>query len=72
MRNIYELLEVEEQNGKLSGNERKRLRVFKEKRTKLDAMPQRSCKVCGKMTPIPMVYCSSKCRDADKKRIRGQ
>lgn len=67
-RNIYELLEVEKQKGKLSTNERKRLRTFKEKKVKLDAMPQRPCRVCGEMIPIPLIYCSSKCKEIDKER----
>lgn len=65
-RNIYELLEVEEQNGELSANEQRRLRVFKERKAKVDAMPEQPCKVCGEMVPIPMIYCSSKCKEADK------
>lgn len=68
-RNIYELLEAEKQNGELSTNERKRLRIFKEKKAKLDAMPQQPCKVCGEMVPEPMIYCSSKCKEVDEKHL---
>lgn len=70
-RDIYELLKVEEQNGELSGNERKRLRIFKEKKAKLDAMSQRPCKICGKMIPVAIVFCSSKCKEINKRRQKS-
>lgn len=65
-RDIYELLEVEKQKGKLTTNERKRLRIFKERKAKVDAMPQQPCKVCGRMIPKPILFCSTKCKEADK------
>jgi len=36
------------------------------KKKKFEFGPEQPCKVCGRMIPIPMVYCSSKCKEADK------
>jgi len=48
----------------LSPKEEKRLRIYLEKKRKLDAMPQQLCKnpKCDKMIPIPAEFCSTDCR----------
>lgn len=30
--------------------------------------PEHPCKVCGRLIPIPMTYCSSKCMREDEER----
>jgi len=71
-RDIYKLLKVEKKKGKLSKAEQKRLRIFKERKAKIDAMIQQPCKECGeKLIPIPMEFCSSKCKeDYEKKNFK--
>lgn len=29
-------------------------------------LPEQPCVVCGKMIPVPMIYCSSKCKEEAK------
>jgi len=38
------------------------------KKKKFKWLEEHPCKVCGRMIPKPMIYCSSKCKEIDEKR----
>lgn len=79
-RDIYTLLKVEKEKGELTKKEKDRLKIFKEKKAKLDAMCTNECKVCKMKIPPPIEFCGSehrreweekhprpKCRDCGKR-----
>ena len=35
------------------------------KKKEFEWLPEQPCKTCGRLIPMPMVYCSTKCREAD-------
>jgi hypothetical protein len=43
------------------------LNMPRKKKKEFKWFPEHPCKVCGRLIPEPMTYCSSKCRNIDKK-----
>lgn len=61
-KDIYELLEIEKHGKKLTKKEKKRLKVFKEKKAILDKLWTGKCKNCGEPLHKDIEFCSSECR----------
>lgn len=61
-RNIYEIEEAEKQGLELTKREKRRLKVFRDKRVGLDKIFVNKCRKCGRAIPKPLEYCSSNCR----------
>ena len=61
LKSIYQLLEMEKAKEKLSGKQKKRLKVFKKRRAVLDALWTGECIVCHIPLHKDMDFCSSKC-----------
>ena len=60
-KSIYQLLDMEKAKEKLSGKQKRRLKVFKEKRAVLDALWTGECTECKTPLHKDIDFCSSKC-----------
>jgi len=65
-KDISEIIELESKGKKLTTREKRRLKEYKVVKAKTDKLSSGKCKGCGGWVPLPIIYCSSKCREEDE------